>query len=292
MPLIHLSRSGQILGQYEQDRVRAGLASGEFIGTDLAWTEGMSTWRPLSELENYLKGSAPLPAPPPAPVEAPAVVTGAGTNVPPEAGLPWENRERIGFVTAFFQTVGMILVKPTEAFAIMKKEGGLVDPLLFTLIGGSIGVLISLALQVLLNSLGLAFGGNEGVAALGAMGAVSFLLIFLVPVMVVLYAFVAAGIFHLCLMLLGGVSRPFETSLRVVCYAAGATNLLQVIPGCGGFIAALWALILYILGMSTAHQTTVGKAIGAVLLPFVLCCAGIVLIFMLVLIPAFASLSN
>jgi hypothetical protein len=53
MAMIHVNRSGQNLGIFDETRVREGLATGEFIGTDLGWQEGMPAWRPLSELESF-----------------------------------------------------------------------------------------------------------------------------------------------------------------------------------------------------------------------------------------------
>ena len=51
--MIHVSRSGATLGIFEEEKVREGLRTGQFIGTDLGWMEGMPTWRPLSELESF-----------------------------------------------------------------------------------------------------------------------------------------------------------------------------------------------------------------------------------------------
>ena len=53
MATIHVSRSGANLGTFAEEKVREGLRTGEFIGTDLGWMEGMATWRPLSELEDF-----------------------------------------------------------------------------------------------------------------------------------------------------------------------------------------------------------------------------------------------
>ena len=58
MAMIHISRSGATLGIFEEEKVREGLRTGQFIGTDLGWMEGMPTWRPLSELESF---RAPVP---------------------------------------------------------------------------------------------------------------------------------------------------------------------------------------------------------------------------------------
>ena len=67
-------------------------------------------------------------------------------------------------------------------------------------------------------------------------------------------------------------------------------ELAGIIPFCGGLISLVWAIILYVFGLSTAHRTTQGKAVLAVLLPVVLCCAfAAALLFMGVLAGVAAS---
>lgn len=45
---IHIGRNGVQEGPYETEEVIAKLAAGQLAGTDLAWTAGDATWRPLS----------------------------------------------------------------------------------------------------------------------------------------------------------------------------------------------------------------------------------------------------
>lgn len=45
-----IARDGQQLGQFSEEEVRSGLFEGRYLATDVAWTEGMSDWRPLGEL--------------------------------------------------------------------------------------------------------------------------------------------------------------------------------------------------------------------------------------------------
>ncbi len=58
---------------------------------------------------------------------------------------------------------------------------------------------------------------------------------------------------------------------------AQATAVLLIVPFCGNLIAWVWALVLYIVGLSAAHRIGGGKATAAVLLPLVLvcCCCGL-----------------
>jgi len=59
MRTIFISRDRQQLGEFLEDEVVAGLTSGRFLPTDLAWHEKMDTWKPLSTIHNL--GVQPLP---------------------------------------------------------------------------------------------------------------------------------------------------------------------------------------------------------------------------------------
>jgi hypothetical protein len=84
--------------------------------------------------------------------------------------------------------------------------------------------------------------------------------------------FIGSGILHLCLMLFGGANKPFETTFRVVCFSSGAAYLFSIIPFCGGYITPIYNIVLECIGISRAHETTMGKAVLAVLLPLIVCC--------------------
>ena len=105
MAMIHVSRSGQTLGVFEEDRVREGLRTGEFIGTDLGWTEGMPTWRPLSELESF---RTPAAAPPPPVTQVPTATSQLpGTPTPATtATVPMVRTEPLAIWSLVLSLVG------------------------------------------------------------------------------------------------------------------------------------------------------------------------------------------
>jgi hypothetical protein len=88
-------------------------------------------------------------------------------------------------------------------------------------------------------------------------------------------------------MIVGGAKQSFETTLRVLCYAGGSANALQLVPICGGFLAGLAGLVLNCIGLARAHETDTWRAVVAILLPLVVCCGG--LIFLAVLIGSLAG---
>jgi hypothetical protein len=267
MAMIHVARDGAKLGEFTLAQVHEGLGTGQFRTTDLGWQSGMAEWRPLAELVT-----------PPGPDQPPAIAASPGAQA--GSGLPWEHREQLGFLAAFFHTVSLLITRPSEAFTRMRPEGGLSGPLLFGLIGGCASYVVSIAFQALLEAVP-GYPGNNGVLHLFGISPWIAALIFAVlsPVTVLLGLFIGSGVIHLCLMLLGGAKRSFETTLRVVCFTGGSANLFSMIPICGWVIALVYGVVLECIGLSKAHETTTGKALLAVLLPFFLCCCALGVLF-------------
>jgi hypothetical protein len=132
-------------------------------------------------------------------------------------------------------------------------------------------------------------GGEEAAVAAGFTAAWAIGMIIVAPIFIVIGVFIGAAILHLMLMIVGGANSGFEATVRVVCYAQTA-QLAGIIPFCGGLISLVWAIILYVIGLARAHRTTQGKAVLAVLLPVVLCCAfAAAMVFMGVLAGVAAS---
>ena len=278
MAMIHVNRSGASLGVFEEEKVREGLRTGEFIGTDLGWMEGMPTWRPLSELESFRTPPPPQQAAAPEPAAQPIVTTPVAATSAGRTGLPWENRSGSNLVNALFDTITLIFTKPQDAFAVMRREGGFGDPLLYVLILAIAAAIISAGWSLLLPSFGSL--GDGGLGWLGA-GVGSLFMIVLMPVIMIVAMFIGAALVHLCLMLLGGANQPYETTFRVACYAHGTATVLQVVPFCGGLLAFAASVAFNTIGLARAHETDTWKALVAVLLPMVLCCGGVALIMIM-----------
>jgi hypothetical protein len=281
MPMIHVARDGAKLGEFTLEQIRAGLTTGQFRPTDLGWQTGMAEWRPLSELVGATS------APPP--VAAPLAVTAAPAGA--ASGLPWEHRQQLGLIKAWFDTVSLLITRPSDAFTMMRPEGGMMDPLLFGLIGGCAGSVVSILLQGLISSIP-AFAGRNDVFDYFGVSHFAFIIIYAVlsPVLVAIGLFLGSAILHVCLMLVGGANRSFETTFRVVCFTGGAANLFSMIPMCGGIIAAVYHIVLNCIGLSRAHPTTTGKALLAIFLPLIICCG--VCVILGVVLGGFGAFMN
>ncbi len=271
MAMIHVNRGATSLGAFSEEEVLEGLRTGRFVPTDIGWREGMVNWQPLSQFPEL---GAAATAAPPAQIGASATSEAAA----PRGGLPWEHRQERGFFNAFVETLFMVLTKPGEAFAVMKREGGLGEPLIYALIGGCVGGLVSALFSLGLQSAGLFADRHDAFGAMAGMGIGSVAFIVLLPVFVVIGLFIGSAIVHLCLMIVGGANHSFETTFRVVAFSQGSTGPLQMIPICGGLISGVWALVCNCIGLARAHETDTGRAVLAVFLPLIVCCGGVLLI--------------
>jgi len=270
---IHLNRAGESLGQFTSPEIRDGYRDGRFLATDLAWRDGMAMWKPLAEVIDEL---------------APEVAGGETAAPVPSvsSGVPWEHRSEKGFVSAMVETVRDVLLEPARTFAAMPPAGGLGAPLFFFVLTGTLGGLAGIFYQSMLHAISPATGTPEQQALATMMsstmvigGAIMFL-----PLMLAAAAFISAGILHLALILVGGAKKPFEATFRVICYAGGATAVLQLLPVCGAIVASIWNLVLVVIGISQVHGISRGRASIAVLLPSLVCCG--LLIFVAVFLAA------
>ena len=238
-------------------------------------------------------GGPPAGAAPPGsfnPYQSP--VYGGGGGMPfqstggPRSGPPWE-RDGASF-GSYWETVKLCFSSPADFFRDMRREGGIGAPLVFGMIGGSLGLVVALlcnfGLQVMLAGIAPAGGGGGG-NQMGIMlgGGVIGLVLGLVCGLIglVISMLITSGLFHLLLSLVGGANFPFETTFRVVAYTMGATYLLQLIPICGGLIALVVMIVFTIIGLANAHETSGGKAAAAVLLTYLVCCVAVVLVYFL-----------
>jgi len=204
--------------------------------------------------------------------------------------LPWDERQARGFFNAFVETLVMVLTKPDAAFRAMKIEGGLVEPLIYALIGGWVGGVVAFLFSLGFQSMGLFANRHNAFGMLTGLGLGSIAFIILLPVMIVIGLFIGAAIVHLCLMIVGGANKTFEVTFRVLAFSQGSTGPLQMIPVCGGLIAGVWGLVVSCIGLARAHETGTGRAVFAVFLPLVVCCGGVIL--MAILVPALIHMRN
>jgi hypothetical protein len=268
---IWINRAGQNLGTFTLEEIQRRLDQAQFVATDLAWQEGMETWKPLSEFPGLTIPSAmpePPPLVPPAMVPSNEVATAAAAEVAPA----WEQLSELGFGKAFFTTFRQVLFEPGPTFARLPLNGKLGRPTGFFVAVVGIQLLISLGLQLALVPLGGAFSHLEGDEKIGpAMWAIALPLIFVILfALLVGINFVMAGIYHFLLTILGGATKGYEGTYKVICYSQAA-QIVSIVPCVGPIAAVVWYLIAAITGLQKVHQTEGWKAAVALLIPYFMC---------------------
>lgn len=219
-----------------------------------------------------------------------------GTPPPPSGplrdGPAWEKRTGILDLGALFVTVKDVLTDAPRTFATMNRDNGLGSPLVYLLLLGTMSGWVSMVWGILLNQAmgAIGFGGgtldlsqfgfqqNEALMAFLAGTFFQVLYALVLPAIILVIFFIEAGVLHLMLLIVGGARQSFETTARVVAYTTGATALFQMVPFCGGLIGFVWSIVVLILGLAYAHETSTGRSVAAVLLPLALCCLCCVLI--------------
>jgi hypothetical protein len=220
----------------------------------------------------------------------PGAPGGPGGPPGPEQPAPFAERRRRGLISSFFETWKLVAMQPGAFFRRVRVDqpGSAV---LFAVIAYTVGTLFqgiySLAsggrVAEVLES--VAEGMPEEQARYVRMyveslsGASTVAQIVLAPVAAVIAVYVWSAIVHGILLLVRGAPRGFGATLTAVGYAFGL-NLLLVVPGCGGFLALVWAAVSMIVGLGETQRCGPGKSTLAVLSPLLLivicsCCAAI-----------------
>ncbi len=198
--------------------------------------------------------------------------TGTGDVDPSRRpGVPWEADDPGRSATGALDTVRGVLFAPNETFRNMRRSGDLGGAIAFLLILGTFGSFFGLLWQSATRSMIGPFGGLDfgEIAVANTLGIIGFIL---APVAVLVFAVVITGIYHLLLLLFGGAPHPPETTLKTVCYAAGANYVWLAMPFCGGLVATLWGIVSTTIGLREAQGVPTGRAAAAVLVPYLLVC--------------------
>jgi hypothetical protein len=230
------------------------------------------------------QGAAPPPWPPPPAPPAGWAPLPPGL-VPPvaEQSAPFAERARRGFLPAFWETLRLVAMEPARFFRQVRvsQPGAAV---LFGAIGATIGnwgaLLFGWATASTTTRLFVNWSRRMGdridtgplvQMIQGFTGAQLLAQAVATPLLSVLGIYLAAGVFHLLLLMVRGAPRGFEATLTVAAYASGLL-MLRAVPLCGGLVAAVWFIVAAIQGLAEAQRAGSGKAAFAVLGPLVLAC--------------------
>ncbi len=183
----------------------------------------------------------------------------------------WERREEIGILRALWPSTIEILSDSKRTFSLMPKNDELGGPLLFGVIGGTIGLAGMLVfLFVSCFFFPNLTVGKEGTIQYGLLSAVLalwvHLLVFLLtfPILSALGVVVSAALMHLIMFYKGWARQNFPVTCRVCGYWWGANYMLM-----GIFMVLIPAgvMLIALVGSVLTHSTTAdvqGEAIHAI----------------------------
>jgi hypothetical protein len=284
---IHVARNSAQLGVFSSEEIVAGLQSGRFVATDLAWRDGLAVWTPLGDWAEFRGVGVPPPSP-----SAPA---SSGAKEP--SGLPMPSWERGTSFADYVATIKEVALDPVRTFANL-RDGGYARPISFTywsllpawlcgsILYGALFGFMALAAKG-------ATGGNDAfltwinevgpfVAALIISAALAVLFVF-VP----LFNFIGAAFTHV-LLLPWKPAGGFAQTYRANAYAYGAFMPFAFIP-CVNYVVMPWQLVAAIIAHSQVHRIAWWKvAVSLVVIPC-LCVCGLYALLFAALAKGFAG---
>jgi hypothetical protein len=212
------------------------------------------------------------PTLPPPPSSADAVTT----------TLPWED-ESTPFLIGLVETFKLFALRPQEAFNRLSPVG-IGRPYFYALLMTWIELVVGVAYMLVFQAPFLLFGIPELEETVESFAISTTMTLFitlgvfiLMPVLLAIGLFIHTCILHLMLLILGEGKKGIETTFRALCYCHTA-DVANVIPFCGGLISMIWFIVLQVIGIAEAHRCSYVKAALAIFLPFLLCCACIVVL--------------
>ena len=146
----------------------------------------------------------------------------------------------------------------TRRFFQKRKDKGFSSAFRYLMVIAAVPVLVSIVAFFIGITVFVPFAGFGGLALLAAVG---------LYILILVSSFVNAFIMHLFVYLLGG--RGYEKTYRVLVYANTPSMLLSWIPFIN-IIGFLWGIVNIIIGFTVVHKFSTGRAIAAILLPFVI----------------------
>ncbi len=190
--------------------------------------------------------------------------------------LPWDERESLGLWRAWWRTSVQLLSSPTQTLGGAAPDAPLGSSMLYAALSTAAGFGPTLLMYAVIY-IPLAQLGSKG-AGFGVASAV-------VPVVMVAYllflmamqlagVLVLSGLDHLGLMLAGAQPKAYTVTVRAHALSM-APYLVGLVPVCGFYVFPVWSLVVRVMANLHFHRTTAGKAAGAVLLPLLLLCGGV-----------------
>ncbi len=232
------------------------------------------------------------------PGSASATATVSDASAPPAsdpsltatAPPPWEARQEHGFWAALWMTWRESVLRPIPFFRGLPPRGGLGPAIGYAVLVSAVGLLFSLYWGLLE---GVLSGGQEEEPLVLLIGGLVMALVSLAVMLPVLLGvlFLAAGVLHVSLMIVGAGRRGFEATFRAIAYSSGPAAF-AILPFFGSMLSLVWGTVLLYIAVREVQRTTNGRAALGFLLPFIgLVAFVLVLGFLVALVLSTADLT-
>lgn len=202
----------------------------------------------------------------------------------PAGLLPWDRREELGTVKAFWKTCWDLLLKPTATLNGIRPTAPLGNSLYFSLMCSVAGFFTTGVLYVLIFGVFFSYLPMPETAGADApdvkdirffamlgMGAWTLLM----PFLAVLATFLSSCLDHVILKL-SGAERSFEVTVRANALSQ-APFIVGLVPFIAMYASPFWAVGLRVVTYRTLHRLGWGPAVaGALAVPVLSCvlCGG------------------
>lgn len=190
--------------------------------------------------------------------------------------LPWDQRERLGTVSAFARTCWAIVWHPGQTLDRATPQGSIGSSLGFVVLAQITQYLATGLLYTAMAGvfLGLnVFGDKKGAGGLTPATTTGITVGFIVLMVIMVIglgmvaALILAGLDHLVLKAIGARPRPYQVTLRAHALSM-APCLAGLVPLCGLYVAPVWMLVVRIFAYRGLHRISSGKAaLGALAVP-------------------------
>jgi hypothetical protein len=271
---IHVARNSAQLGIFAPEEIIAGLQSGRFLASDLAWRDGMPAWTPLGDWSEFRGVGVPPPSP-------------SSGGAKDESALAMPSWERGTSFAHFTATIKEVALDPVRTFANL-RDGDFARPISFSywsllpawILGSlmygavfffmfSVGKLAELSNEPAMHWLS-SFGATGAALAISGLLGIFFLL---TP----LFQFVGAGITHL-LLLPWKPAGSYAQTYRANAYAYGAFMPFIFIP-CLNYVVGPWQMVAAVIAHSQVHRIAWWKVvISLIVIPCCCVCGGYMII--------------
>ncbi len=187
-----------------------------------------------------------------------------------------------GFLGRLWHDWVDVMFNTPSFFKSVEADDHLHFPVIFAVVWGTIALLLNMPTIIYTRQTFIKFfaGGMQGHLEVPAAAYIPILII--APIFLFMALFVMSGVYHLCVLLVGG-KGGFASTLKVLAYASGAM-VLEVIPLLGVPVFWFYALYLYTIGFRELHKISTARAFVAAILPVVILFAFIFLMVALVIL--------